>query len=340
MKTNFVPIKAVIQDWIEDSGSDMTMIDEGLIVKYATDATRDLITDEQLQHHICMVPISNFTGNLPDNFKFVQSVAGRKTQGKCVPTSTQRVSQWVQHTYEQECDLEINVVCSKCHKTKCDCNSPVIEVDVDRIWELSNPQHFLSGYDRWGRFGYGDYSMLDRDTGFKLMKSANGDFSHLNRFFMQDSPSVIGAAYGHTFNISPPVIRTDFQNGEVLLSYLGTKLDENGDLLVPDHAEVFRTVFWYIEAKLAWRRFRQSGNTADFEVHQVADSKWNRALGFAKSALQYPDYKTFSDFIRYKFTRRLKDPENYFNNYDNRQIEKYDKILNEGRSGLENHRII
>jgi hypothetical protein len=345
MKTSFVSILAPIYDWIEDNGIRNDEISESMLVKWATDPIKWVKTTDQHAHRITILQVENYKAELPNDFELIAQVAGKvdpripcencEKQGRPSEkfrnkTTREQMVQWLHSTLERECELELNLKCPRCHETTCDCTTPAIEVDVDRAWEMSHPEIYYGHYTRIGRFGYGPghdpYSYYTDE--FRLMRYATNDYFRTNAF-LTDCPNVDCRECHLSFILEPPYIEVDFARGELLLSYLGKKLDENGDLMVPDHPDVFSAIYWHLEYKWWWREYRRKNNQNDFRKFKEAERQREDAIGMARSALTNPEFHEFKVWLDNNWARRIPNYKHHdnINKLSAGQYEQYGKYL-------------
>lgn len=343
MRTPHVSISNAVNDWIQDSGLDHGAVDEVLLKKWATDVLRWISSNQNLKHRVALLQVENYKAKLPDDFKLLaQAAANPDYSAPCDCTATPTPSccgnssqpgpasgpprsrredlvQWVQGSLEKECELEINLICPACHETKCTCGSPVVEVDVDRIWEQSHPEIYYRHFDKIGRFGNGPGPWSNGDTKysyyspkFKLMKWAGNDFFQLTHFLTK-CPNVDCKGCSNEFQLDLPYIEVDFEKGELLISYLGIYLDENGEMMIPDHPDVFEAIFWHLEHKYLWREYRKTKEPILRQDSQIAKQEREQAIGMANGALDIPEFAEFKNWLdnqHYKRTPNFHHHEN------------------------------
>lgn len=318
MKIPHISIKSVIEDWISDTGITHEEIEPYTLTKWAGDCVKWIVSDEQMVHRIALLNIEDSRAELPRDFSILAQAACKiqiptcecgdrnckHKRGRSAKSRREDIVQWVQGTLEKDCHLEINLICSKCHKTACECNSPVIEVEVDRIWEMAHPEIYYTHFTRIGRVGYGPMPGSYYNPDFQLMKYSNKDYFNVQHI-LTDCPNVDCRTCDREFIIQPPYIEVDFERGEVLLSYLGKQLDGDGEPLIPDHPSVFEAIYNHLEYKYWWRDYRKTSNPASLQKSQVAKQQRDEEITIARSALNIPEYEQLKDYIKTYMVRRL-----------------------------------
>lgn len=321
MKVPYVSIKNAVQDWVQDNDFGHDEINETLLIKWAVDCVHWCKTPQQLKHRIVVLQVKNSRAELPDDFELLAQAAASVVENPCdcsedpeddcckqksipkngrVPkTRREDIVQWVQGTLEKDCDLEINLICPTCKTASCSCNTPAIEVDVDRIWEMAHPEIYYSHFTRIGRFGYGPgqngaYSYYTPK--FRLMRYATEDYFKLEHL-ITECPNVLCKECRHQFVIELPYIEVDFEEGEILLSYLGKPLDEDGEIMIPDHPDVHEAIVNHLDFKWYRMMFKKTKDPGDRVISQEAMLLRDQHIGFARSALDIPTFHEFKSYL-------------------------------------------
>lgn len=322
MKLRFVPISNAVQDFIQDTGISAGT-DESVLLKWATDAVSMLTFDQQLQHKIKLLQVYNASADLPDDYRIlVQAAAnvfprtscdcerdpndpcchGRNSHQK---TRVEKVVQWTQDAFEDDCEITIDLNCPKCGSGSCNCSDRVIEVDVDRIWELSHPEYYHN-YTRFGqahRIGEGGGMYSAYHPKFEIMRYTQSPYHRVTQIL----PGCINTQCpGCTteFSIDNGVLQVDFTEGEVLLSYLGEHLDADQNKMIPDHPKVHQAVLHYLTYKYFLREYFK-GNDKAARRYAVAMDMYNEAIASAISAIDTPDFHEFKSWMEDNWFQRV-----------------------------------
>ncbi len=147
---------------------------------------------------------------------------------------------------------------------------------------------------RHERFGYGDESSIN--SMFKIMNYSSDDWFQTKNH-LPGCANIKCESCEEQYIIKDNWLETSFEKGEVLLSYMGIPLDDNGDIMVPDNADLFTAISFHLDMKFFWQDYRKSKQTADLRAFQVAKQEREQAIGTARSALQIPDAKSFGTFL-------------------------------------------
>lgn len=348
----YVHMDNIIQDWAEDTGLiDFGELDETLLVKWATDAINMIPLPDNGAHKISIIYVENYKAKMPEDFLWLQAAAANvyKKKEKCKPTKRQQIIQWVQGT--GDCKLEVNLVCDKCKKPECTCEYTSVAVDVDRIWEQSQPQIYYQNYMKLGRVGYGNQPFYDPDTGqlieypdrieqkFQLMKYQSNDYFRLGHF-LGDCPNVNCKDCVNQFRIDMPYIEVDFPTGEILLSYVGKKTDENGNLMVPDHPDMIDAILNHITYKWMSREANRNINNPNKSSQAykafAREAKTEREDSFGKfrTYVTIPDIHDFQSWLENSWLKRI--PNHHRKDQLNRpsrdQYQRYNDMLDDRSS--------
>lgn len=288
---NYIKIDPIIYDWIEDNKLSQDMVSMSQLKRWAVEAAQDFLTVDASVHKIALLQINNTRAELPKDFHTIMSVAYRIYEKKNECTTIQRVSQYTQSQYGQDCDLDIRVRCNKCQGTTCNCNQGVVEVDVDRIWEMENPWYYNSS-----KFGLpvdsSDLYNINKDENFRLMSYSTSDFFNAN-YHLPDCVNLKCKDCDHKYTINLPFIETDImtkdQNAELLIAYLGKRTDEKGDPMVPNIVPAIEA----IEHNLSYRWYRSdfvaTGSQVANRIYSESLALRDQAIGRAKTLLAIPD---------------------------------------------------
>lgn len=320
MKTSYVSITNAIADWIDDNDLGHEEINDKILIKWAVDCVRWCSTQEQLKHRVTVLTVENSRARLPDDFVLLAQAAsnvfyeepcdckeddtqpccGDKSvvrNGRMPKTRREDIVQWVQGTLEKDCNLEINLVCPTCHETGCTCDTPAIEVDVDRIWEMAHPEIYYGHFTRIGRFGNGPGENSSYYTPkFKLMRYSTNNFHRLQHM-ITDCPNVDCSNCHKEFTLDLPYIEVDFGEGEVLLSYLGKALDGDGNIMIPDHPDIFEAIVNHLDYKWYRMKWKKEKDPGDRIISNEAMQLRDMHIGIAKSELEIPEFHQFKNYL-------------------------------------------
>lgn len=291
-KVEYVSINTVISDFYEDNDIKQKDIDESLLLKWAEDKINDIPHTYQLKTKIAWLDVSEYRAEFPKDLSIILEIAYKKTERKddCAVRGYQIV-QYVQDTFEG-CELELNVKCPACHKTECNCHTDGVIVDVDRAFQIANPQLYYDQYRKVGRFGYGASIYDER---WKILGHTDSDWFGLNKV-IPGCANLECKNCPESYRVSPPNIDTSFEKGELLVSYMGRELDADGNIMIPKHRDVFEAVLQYLTYKYYMREFKKSRDSSDRVIYQEAKVLCDEATRKATTRLETPSFDDFSKF--------------------------------------------
>lgn len=292
-KTEYVSIQTILPDFYDDNNIVQKDIDESLLIKWAEDKTIDITTDRQLTHSLAWLSVYNYKADIPSGLVNINEMAYRLSPPKdSCGIRGYEITQYAQTTHEDGCMLEINVVCPNCHKTECNCNTEGIVVDINTAFEVSHPELYYSKYSRVGRFGYGNsiYS-----PAWSILCHTDNDWFGLNKH-IPNCASITCKECPDTYRLNPPTIETSFEEGEILLSYMGRMRDKNGDIMIPKHRDVFEAILQHLTYKWYRREYISKRDPSDRAIYMEAYQLEKEATDRAITRLGTPSFEEFSKF--------------------------------------------
>lgn len=312
----FLKIDTIIDDvidWTDYKGK----LDRVAMKKWANSVLRKLDVAELHDEKVRLIPIKNFVGLMPDDcHKIVQIAFRNETKQK---VRRVEIVEWTQKMYDGSgCELIISKDCPKCHNksTECTCGSPEVIYNVDRLWELSHPEfkyNHMKHYYRHGGLTNDNqiYSPYSRE--FVLMKPATHDFFNADSFIPGclnlNSKLLSNSLY--TYKYSHPKLTINKEEGQVLLSYISLRLDENGYRMVPDVEEVFDAMKWHIIEAMNYRNIGKATTSNERshwkQMFQMAEQRRLAAMGAAFEVLDSPDFKSWWSFLQNNYFKVIKD---------------------------------
>lgn len=309
MKHGWISIQTIIEDYIDSSGHEGEL-DEVLILKFANDAIERISSDEQLAHKIALLDVKNYQAQLPPDFKYVIQAAYRAhPTEKC---TREQISQITQKVLGTDCELEININCHKCKEESCSCSTPIVEVDVNRIWETAHPELYAKHMKHY----YSHSNTVDRPCHMLsdqwVLMQYKSNHLHNIQFHI---PHCLNTTLDNevAYEINKPNMTVNFEKGQVLLSYMGLITDSDGYRMIPDEPIAFRAINDYIEERLAFRAYRMSRQQNDRIFWQQMLEVKERSIARAREQLQIPDYDEFWAYVKQHWLKTRPDWEHEAN---------------------------
>lgn len=298
MNYEYISIRSVLEDFV-DVANKNEEVDESLILKFALDAANRIVPASAMVEQVALLEVENYVTPLPDNFRYVIQAAYR-LDTKSIKRSS-LVEEVVEHTYNtldgSGCELKVNLNCPRCKEPSCDCSLPIIEVDVNRIWESANPQlyaHYMkhfSGYGNLTQRGSSSYHPK-----FMLMKHTANSFFNVP-YHVNECPN-INVDTDIEYNIVNPNMITNFKCGHVLLAYLGHPMDEEGYRMIPNSELVFKAIQYYIQERLAFKGYIQAPSQVTRALWMDMEAMTEKNIGRARAQLTNPSVDEFHQFVK------------------------------------------
>lgn len=262
MKTAWKPNKAILSDWDEDSGQNVSKAT--LIRKWANDETRSLYSNEQYSKQLALIDIDESVGNLPDNFyKIIQAAYGHgHSKHSHKHFKREYVSEWVSRNHYDGCEITIRAKCPKCHQTDCSCSTSFVEYEVNSLDRASHPEWYKPytfNMYRIGRVADGSYVHGD-DPHYRLMRPRTNSFFNINAHIKGCVNFNVGGKITYEIHDNSR-IEVNLKKCKVLISYLGYRLDDEGYYMIPDLPIVWQSIRSYIDMKIAYGHYSRTYDT-------------------------------------------------------------------------------
>lgn len=299
MQTELISIRTILEDYADFSGEEL-QLQESVLLKIAQDQAHGLLTDEQLASKVALIDIKDYMGTLPDGFKMLIQ-AGYIKDNDC-PFTREELVEFTKKIYGTDCKMRINLECPRCQQDKCNCGTDIVVVDADQMWKDAHPEHNVGHAKHFHDFGrLNERGYMYGYPKFKLMKRASSNFFNTPYHI----PKCVNLNFDTDieYNIDLPNIVTNFKKGVVLISYFGYKTDDKGYLLIPNHPQVYDTIFYALEEKMAWKMYRKTGEAKWSNLTQAARRNKLIAKRAAVSALGSPDPDAFYQFLENHWTK-------------------------------------
>lgn len=333
-----ISAKAIISDYIEDSDI-QGEVNESLFLRWITDYDDMVGLSEDLAPQITHLYVDNYRTDIPDGLRKIQQVVARNRKER-VCDRKEAVSSWVTNSMYPGCEITSTIECKSCKtKESCSCRTPVYEVEIDRQWEMSNPQFYLKGWNRSGTVGKGAGMTNAQKSEWTLLRPAMDDF-YRNKYFLNDCLNFTpGMSYYNSFKLEPPHLTVDFPEGEVIISYMGKTLDEDGDVMVVEDGHYLEGLIAHLDYKW-WsreaKRHAYSGKTnmrLFKQYSQAAKQERELSISRYKSRTVVPDYKEWSTFMEKVMNQRIpnrKFDQGLKRGMNTEIFERYSNLLNSG----------
>jgi hypothetical protein len=288
MRTELVSVSSVVDEWKSDTMYEQDISSDKL-KRWANDTAAKLVTDEQLEHTIALLNVKDYKAVLPENFRFIIQAAYRAKEQGCV--TREKVVEWSFGAMDGSgCKFKVNLECPECHQNSCSCNSTITTIDADVMWASSHPETQVAYMRHFYGFGGNTQRYGQQRDGlplFKIMRAAQGNFFNSSAFLSGctdfDVDNVV------EYKVMPPSMIVNFKEGQVLLSYMGAKVDNEGWLMIPNTPYVFESIHYAIEEKMAHAEYRKKKDGATRAYWSDMLAMRDKTISRARNKLQIPD---------------------------------------------------
>lgn len=305
MKQKLLSLKYIIEDYAAKTGNyDIKPED---ILRFAESGLSRILPGEQFKHYIALIDVKNYSARKPSNFKYMLQAGYQITQLDSELCSSEIITEYTKKLYGTDCKLDVKVNCDSCSDlTPCDIQR--IEVDIDHNWLNRNSHHMYKHMKHY----YG-YSQLGDNRSCKSCSTLHPDFQLMrrtsNNFFSikYHIADCINLNYDSSieYDINENSIVTNFKEGQILISYLGYPVDDEGYMMIPDDPLVFDAIIHCIEERFAYidyRRFKDQKSRIFWnDITMLRDTLIKKA----KARLETPDPDEWEMFIRNHWIKKV-----------------------------------
>jgi len=206
----------------------------------------------------------------------------------------------IERSFKDSCGIVVDIKCPKCKIVECDCRaSSPIEIDVKDYMLSSHPQ-LAQNYSRFLIGGEPNpngqsYMMSNMHKGFQIIRPTSSYFHRLPQDIKSCQLPNLQTSVEYEIDNKILSVNSEDQNGEILMSYLGTRIDDEGWLMLPDEVYITKAISARISAGFALQEY-------EIKKTQVAERFW-------MNMLQYSDKLIAKARSKY----RSKDPDQFMN---------------------------
>lgn len=297
MYTKYIDPSAAVHEFRRFTGF-KGELNKSDLMAFTNDALARILPGAQLIQQVTLLPVDGYKCELPDNFQSVIQAAYRIN---CIDNTNPRIeiSQLTQNILGSDCDLKIDLECPKCKSVDlCTCKTAVVTVDVDRMFQRNNPHlyhQYSNHFYRYGTMTPGLGPVSPYHSEFRLMRRTSSSFFNVPYHISECANFNLDCNIEYT--VEPPNMIVNFKEGEVLLSYLGDRINDDGFRLLPDDPTVIRAVAYCLAERFLYQQyletFEQNKRVA-WQMHVELAEKW---VARAKNKLQTPEFDDMFDFV-------------------------------------------
>lgn len=311
----FIKANSIVEDILDATGLRGESLDRPMIKKWVTSQLRKLDVPTIYEDKVVLLYVKNWETQLPEDFSKAVQIAFRDRTNKKV--KRMEIIEWTQNMYDGSgCDLIISKQCPTCHKEESSCKcSPGIVFEVDRMWEINNAglkYAHMGHYLRHGGITVDGQVISPYHADFKIIKATNHNYFKANHI-----PGCINYATrllancNIEYKLEEPRLILNREEGEILLSYLAPKLDEEGYQLIPDIEEVIEALKYYAIEQYNYRQWNkaptQEAKQHYKNLYQEAKADRFRSMGAANEILNTPNFEDWMVFLEQNYAKLIKD---------------------------------
>lgn len=290
--------KIIAENYIKKYHSEGDSIDESLIRALVNEHVDTIVGPNNLAISLTLIEVRDFHGFLPENHRSTLNVSARGWNRK--RATRIEISEWVKKLHGTDCEVKINVECNRC-EGECTCGIPIAEINVDEIFRMSNPQFQAAKskffHDYQSNIDYrttnSDYK---DDQGFYRVWPSTNNYFGIN-YYLGDC---IGDPRDKRleYRVEDSTIITNFQQGQLLVSYLGYKFDPEGYKMIPNVSSVINALSAYIASTLMRKKFIGQIDERTRLAWQLLSAETDKLTRDARSEVKFPEMDEFVSKIQ------------------------------------------
>lgn len=250
MFTEYVSMKSVIYEWLSDFNMINMNYNEEWAIRNILTCLDYLHVKAHLDYRVTLLNIDNHSAALPVDLKLLDAAAYNYTEKK---VSTLAVKEVIQKKFGTDTEYTLTV---DCEGKDCEESDVIIENHwINRLLINQNAQHI--------NFSRAIFNEPRVNSTFKPLRRATGKFDTMD-LHTKDciNDTVVTTEYA-TYHIRDRRIHTNFPQGQVLIAYYSTKVDEDGLPMIPDDNLVIECIKFYLNEKAAFLDYSMKRDQAN-----------------------------------------------------------------------------
>jgi len=300
---------------------------EGDIIELIGDALSALDLDSSIEERVVFAEVKNYKVQLPSDIIKIQQIAKNLNfnyKSKCDDNGNLICPKYIQEEI-LECKKE-----DKCNKCNDECDSihsqkpQVIFMNPRTCEEVDEDVRKYGPYliFKWnlGLRSGNDFNLMLRDYFVPVRVTSNTMFKSLlctDTYSNLDSTNL-----EYTINQNKELL-FNFQEGQIVMSYLATLTDENNLPMIPDNVSVIEAILAYVTFKATKKRFYDHREGSDSRFVK-AEKDWHWYCRQAKnSGLLSIDTMEYLKNIKRRFLPNTNAYEQFFKNTNVKEDRSY-----------------
>jgi len=325
---DYVPIESAVDEYLTMTGARGTARDKQHYKKIANDIVSLLTFKHNLVHKIKLFNVKDNCIELGDNFALNVQVLFRHPEEKI--TSSVEVVEWATHLYDcEDCEFKIRKECPT-HGEGCKTCGHSIEIDATPQMMNAHPQFSSELGKSQFKTRHGGLANKDKQIPRVLNKFVparpaqhnffNADY-HIRGCLNLDKDLLTDKNVPE-YRIDYPMMYFNVPEGEVLLSYLEYKADDDGYRLIPNIPEVFEAIRWGIRSQDAYKDFLRSKDPVWLRDHESSEVKKQKALLKARHRLKMIDFDSWWNIVE-NYLMKMHNYYDWYKNYSRYKPDPY-----------------
>lgn len=301
----YITAEDAVTDFINENNDSQQVLNFQRLQTHASDIILELSKASlgQQIRKIKIIDVENYKFSLPPDFQKLDEIAYKTNE--CTVNNHHKIIKDIYGVLVSE-DTGCQVKCPQCEGDCEDCQDSFVEVDITPRVHADEYMHEYIVHR--GTYGMG----ISRfHNGFKLMSANTSPFAFKN-YHVPTCPNLWVQKEAIAYQFDYPNIIVNFQEGIVLLSYWGLRLDEKDNPMILGTPKVFETINYYLDEKLMWNEWRRTRSESAYKMHLAVKQLRLSAQALAKKELNPIDIKELWAEAKKHLQTRAGRPMNYY----------------------------
>lgn len=295
-------------------------IKRSTVKNYSQEIAKKFTKKQNKVHKIAKGVVDNYTYNMPKDLSSIVQIAFSISE--TVKIKREDIVQWTQKVMDGSgCELEINLICPKCHETACSCGGTEVILDIDDLWRRSHPEHQY-GHLKWLHSYAGthkDQPISNYHPSCVIARANTSDFFGANLHIpgCVNLDDKLCASSPVEYLINDPKIQFNKKEGEIIIAYKAVKTDSEGFYMLPDVPYMYDVIKWFVISEVMHTKYLQdTKNRGNFTAYKDAQTEYRRYAGSLTEVLDTPSPAEWFEFTKenyFKMVKNMKTAEYYKN---------------------------
>lgn len=260
-------------------------------------AIRLLNIKDIMEHAVELVNIQDYKGDIPEGLKRIVQTAFRLGKDFVMDkVCTNNCCEYNLNTVNEYSNYSVDITNHTCKE---DCNKIIIEKKFYERKSYLPVMNVLDNYSAGINFKP-IYPSVNNFGLYAFDKSLNRDYDS-NKY------------YEHSYIIDEYGFQTSFKDGQLLLSFLRTPLDDEGHPLIPNDEFIIQVCEKYYNYKNAYWKMISGIEPNIANIYAKLEQEFYMSMDMAKAKAKMPNKEQLQ--LGHKYLNTLLPNENKFNSY-------------------------